>query len=235
MTNEQHKETTPIKVAFFEDEYMLFSVYKMILPFPEFDLYQFTSDWEEFYKIIELFNPHIVVIDLKVNDRFIDSDSKEVKINGSTGLKVIERVKRSFPKVKILVVTRHNAEDFLAACFKAGARGFINKLDKNLDNPNPDYSLFAKAITGLYNDGKFILPMHQHLLEQELQPESFGISRRELEVLALVKEGLNNREIAEKLTVVPRTVHSHLKSIYQKLNIHSRTGAVNIATKNKLI
>lgn len=54
---------------------------------------------------------------------------------------------------------------------------------------------------------------------------SLPLSRRELEVLSLAAQGLNNAEIARHLVVSIRTVHAHLRSIYRKLDVHSRTAA----------
>lgn len=61
------------------------------------------------------------------------------------------------------------------------------------------------------------------------------LSTRELEVLALVAEGLTDAEVAERLVVSLRTVHAHLRSIYRKLDVHSRTAATRYALEHRLV
>ena len=62
-----------------------------------------------------------------------------------------------------------------------------------------------------------------------------GLSAREVEVLALVAQGLTDGEVAERLVLSPRTVHAHLTSIYNKLGVNSRVAATRFALEQKLV
>ena len=64
-------------------------------------------------------------------------------------------------------------------------------------------------------------------LEEELQRRSTGLTAREVDVLHLVADGLSNAEIAERLVLSERTVHAHLRSIFDKLGVNSRTAAAH--------
>jgi DNA-binding CsgD family transcriptional regulator len=64
-------------------------------------------------------------------------------------------------------------------------------------------------------------------MEEELQRRSSGLTDREIEVLLLVADGLSNAEIADRLVLSPRTVHAHLRSIFDKLGVNSRTAAAH--------
>jgi DNA-binding NarL/FixJ family response regulator len=64
-------------------------------------------------------------------------------------------------------------------------------------------------------------------LDEELQRRSAGLTAREVEVLQLVADGLSNAEIADRLVLSQRTVHAHLRSIYDKLGVNSRTAAAH--------
>jgi NarL family two-component system response regulator LiaR len=77
----------------------------------------------------------------------------------------------------------------------------------------------------------------QALVHATSQPPAPGIdlTERELEVLALMVEGLNNTQIAARLTVSPSTVKSHVSSILAKLGVASRTEAVSLALRNRLV
>jgi DNA-binding NarL/FixJ family response regulator len=65
------------------------------------------------------------------------------------------------------------------------------------------------------------------LLEEELQRRSVGLTAREIDVLQLVADGLSNAEIADRLVLSERTVHAHLRSIFDKLGVNSRTAAAH--------
>jgi DNA-binding NarL/FixJ family response regulator len=64
---------------------------------------------------------------------------------------------------------------------------------------------------------------------------SEGLTTREVEVLALVGQGLTDAEVAERLVVSIRTVHAHLRSIYRRLDVHSRTAATRYALEHRLV
>jgi DNA-binding NarL/FixJ family response regulator len=64
-------------------------------------------------------------------------------------------------------------------------------------------------------------------VEEELQRRSSGLTAREIDVLHLVADGLSNAEIAERLVLSQRTVHAHLRSIFDKLGVNSRTAAAH--------
>ena len=67
-------------------------------------------------------------------------------------------------------------------------------------------------------------------LEEELQRRSLGLTAREIDVLNLVADGLSNAEIADRLVLSERTVHAHLRSIFDKLGVNTRTAAVHAAS-----
>jgi DNA-binding NarL/FixJ family response regulator len=75
----------------------------------------------------------------------------------------------------------------------------------------------------------------QAMASAQLVPYPAGLTEREVEVLGLVAKGLTNQEIADQLVVSPRTVHAHLRSIYDKLGVHSRTAAVREAVNLQLV
>ena len=66
-------------------------------------------------------------------------------------------------------------------------------------------------------------------MEAEIQRRSSGLTAREIDVLHLVADGLSNTEIADRLVLSPRTVHAHLRSIFDKLGVNSRTAAAHAA------
>ena len=73
------------------------------------------------------------------------------------------------------------------------------------------------------------------LASASLVPHSAGLTEREVEVLSLVAEGLKDQEIADQLVVSARTVHAHLRSIYSKLGVSTRTAAAREAVQLRLV
>jgi DNA-binding NarL/FixJ family response regulator len=68
------------------------------------------------------------------------------------------------------------------------------------------------------------------VLEEELRRRSSGLTAREIDILRLVADGLTNAEIAEHFVLSERTVHAHLRSIFDKLGVSTRTAAVHAAS-----
>ncbi len=71
--------------------------------------------------------------------------------------------------------------------------------------------------------------------QQNKNAEEYGLTKRELEILQKTSEGLTNNQIAEVLFISPKTVRKHIENIYQKLQVHNRVEAVNVAVRDKLI
>jgi DNA-binding NarL/FixJ family response regulator len=79
------------------------------------------------------------------------------------------------------------------------------------------------------------LPSEKPLLSRQTLPEKYdGLTEREIEVLRAVAQGLTDAQVAERLVISPRTVHSHLNSIYSKLSISSRSAATRYAIEHDL-
>ena len=118
----------------------------------------------------------------------------------------------------------------LQDALQAGALGYLFK-DVSIDE-------LAQAIHKVHQGDPVLAPNATRMLIQATRDKSsqnFNLSEREKEVLALVVEGLNNPQIAERLTISRSTVKFHVSSILSKLGVENRSEAVALAVQNKLV
>ena len=107
------------------------------------------------------------------------------------------------------------------------AREIINKLAKTIDETSLREHFVQAALQ--------TLPAEKSLLPRRMAVGNCdGLTEREIEVLRAVAQGLTDAQVAERLVISPRTVHSHLNSIYSKLGISSRSAATRYAIEHDL-
>ncbi len=149
------------------------------------------------------------------------------------GIKAISTIKNIFPRTSIIVLTMHQDEGNINAALKAGADGYLLK-DAN------DGSLL-KAIFAVHGGD---MPLHPHVARQLLngmgkrnvpEPAGANLTEREIEVLALVSQGMSNKAVAQKLHLSSGTIKIHVSNILSKLNVSSRTEAAVQAIQLGLI
>ena len=159
--------------------------------------------------------PDVVLMDMVMPD-----------MDGAAATRLI---RTQSPKIQVLVLTSFKEEILVQSALKAGAIGYLLK-DVSADE-------LAQAIRSAHAGRATLSPeAAQALVHAASQPPAPGIdlTEREREVLTLMVEGLNNRQIAAKLTVNPSTIKSHVSNILSKLGVVSRTEAVTLALRNKL-
>jgi two-component system, NarL family, response regulator LiaR len=147
------------------------------------------------------------------------------------GVQATHSILEQFPQVKIIILTSYPSEDLIQDSLKAGATGYLLK--------NASIDALAGAIRAAYS-GKIILaPEATKLLVHNINnlPKRPGIdlTKRELEVLALIVDGLSNDEIAERLVISPATAKHHVSICIQKLGATNRAQAAVLAVKRGLI
>lgn len=146
------------------------------------------------------------------------------------GASAIHAVRKKHPHVRIIALTSFKEGSRIKKALEAGAIGYLIK-DVSADE-------LAQAIRGAYAGRATLSPeAAQALVERENQPPTPGLdlTEREREVLRLMIEGLNNIQIAARLTVSPSTIKSHVSNILAKLGVASRTEAVTLALRNGIV
>ena len=146
------------------------------------------------------------------------------------GAAATRAIRQQFPQVQVIALTSFKEGDLVKNALEAGAIGYLLK-DVSADE-------LVWAIRAAHAGRATLSPeAAQALVETANQPVAPGLdlTEREREVLALLIEGLNNTQIAGKLTVSPSTIKSHVSNILAKLGVASRTEAVTLALRNRII
>jgi len=149
----------------------------------------------------------------------------------------IRRIRKSYGRIPILVVAMYFNEIFILKSVKAGAKGIISdratceEIVQAIYTLRNGYEYLGKTVTGLILNSY----LNRSGLNGDNQEDVSQLSARELEVLKLFCEGLQNQEIADKLFISIRTVESHKTNIMKKINIRSTVDLVKFAIRNNLI
>ncbi|MEV8030482.1 response regulator transcription factor [Streptomyces sp. NPDC086182] len=128
---------------------------------------------------------------------------------------------------RVLVLTTYDTDADILAAVEAGACGYLLK-----DAPPEELSAAVRTAASGHSA---LAPKVADRLMDRMRTPAAALSRRELEVLELVKDGLSNQQISKKLFLSQATVKSHLVHIYAKLGVDSRTSAVAAATERGVI
>lgn len=157
----------------------------------------------------------------------------DVNMPKMNGIEVLQKIKEENILIKVLMLTIHNEVDYLLKAVDIGCDGYILK--------NSDVNLLKKAINSVYGGDVFIQPdlipvLNMGLINKEESSQTLeGLTKREIEVLKLITEGLFNKEIAYKLSISERTVKNHVSNIFKKINASDRTQAAVFAIRNGLV
>jgi NarL family two-component system response regulator LiaR len=146
------------------------------------------------------------------------------------GVSATRTIHEKMPDINIIALTSFNERDMVEGALKAGALSYLLKTVSAEELIN--------AIRGAVAGKPSLSPEAAQALVQGLKQEkakNYDLTEREKEILALMVEGLPNQEIAEKLVVSQSTVKFHVSNILSKLEVNTRTEAVALALKNKLV
>jgi DNA-binding NarL/FixJ family response regulator len=152
------------------------------------------------------------------------------------GVQVAGTIKKSLPRIKIIVLTSYSDDQFLYEFLKLGVSGFVLK-----DSASQEliYSIRKSHEGMVFFDpsvSKKVMEKFTQVSGGKSDFVNYGkLSDREKEVLRLVAEGCATKEVAEKLYISPKTVENHRANIMKKLNIRDRTGLTKYALRLGLI
>jgi NarL family two-component system response regulator LiaR len=160
--------------------------------------------------------PDVILMDMVMPD-----------MDGATATRTI---RQRFPHVQVIALTSFKEGDLVKQALEAGAIGYLLK-DVSAEE-------LVQAIRAAHAGRATLSPeAAQALVDTAQQPQAYDpkLTARELEVLKLMVEGLNNTQIAGRLTVSSSTIKSHVSNILSKLGVASRTEAVTLALRNRII
>ncbi len=158
----------------------------------------------------------------------------DINMPNMNGLQVLQYLKENKVDIKILILTIHNEIEYLYRAVEYGVDGYVLK--------DSESAVLKKAIHTIYRGESFIQPNLAPLLKEKIHERNFLsnsideiLTKREIEVLKLLTEGLFNKEIAYNLAISEKTVKNHVSNIFKKINVSDRTQAAVYAIKNNLV
>ena len=176
------------------------------------------GDGAEALRLIEELKPDLVLLDISMPE--------------TSGFGVLAKAKK-FPDVRVIVLTVHEAEAYAIRALREGAAGFLLKSAAAVE--------LKEAIETVTRGQTYVSPelSKKSLLEYGKastdRARLVTLSPRQLEILKLVADGLNTKEIAGHLSISAKTVETHRAQLMERLNIHDVAGLVRFAVKMGLV
>jgi NarL family two-component system response regulator LiaR len=209
-------KSDPIRVFVADDHAIVRKGIAAVLEIvPDIEVVGEAENGRDAVRQVEALQPDVILMDLVMPEM--------------DGIEAIRRIKERQPGARILVLTTFAGEDQILPAIKAGALGY------HLKDSRPQE--LAQAIRQVHRGESSLHPIiARKVLEELLRPSSRPptpdpLTPREVEVLQLVAQGLENSEIAEKLVITEATVRTHVSNITAKLHVASRTQAALYALR----
>lgn len=212
MSNEK-----PIRVMIVDDHAVVRSgLGAFLMAFDDLELVAEAGSGEQALKLCSQVHPDVILMDLVMPE-----------MDGAAATRAI---REKCPDIQVIALTSFKEQELVQAAMQAGAIGYLLK--------NVSVDELADAIRAAHAGRPTLAPeAAQALIQSARRTEkpNYDLTDRELEVLQLLVEGLNNPEIAERLYISKSTVKFHVSSILSKLDVSSRTEAVALALQNHLV
>lgn len=157
----------------------------------------------------------------------------DISMPQKSGFDILEEIRKLEIDVKVIMLTAHTEVEYLVRAIELGANGYILK--------NAEFMELVHAIRMVMNGETYIQSEMISILDSKMTAKKNdkekikNLTKRELEVLILVSEGMFNKEIADRLHISERTVKNHISSIFKKIDVADRTQAAVFAIRNRLI
>jgi NarL family two-component system response regulator LiaR len=207
----------PIRVMVVDDHAMVRrGLATFLMVYDDLELAGEAESGEEAIQLCSEVKPDVILMDMVLP-----------VMDGAAATRVI---RKRYPKVQVIALTSFKDKNIIKNALEAGAIGYLLK-----DVSAAELALAIRAA----HAGRATLSQDvaQVIVQTAGQPPEPGLdlTEREREVLALMVEGLNNTQIAGRLTVSPSTIKSHVSNILSKLGVSSRTEAVTLALRHGLV
>ena len=214
---------TPIRVMIVDDHGMVRrGLATMLRVKPDLELVGEASNGKEAMALCERVQPDVILMDLVMP-----------KLGGAAATKAI---RERWPRVQVIALTSFQDQELVREALHAGAIGYLLK--------NVSADDLSAAIREAHEGRSTLAPEAiQALIQTDIHgsargedlPETYGLTSREYEVLALLVEGLSNPEIAERLVVSRSTAKAHVSNILSKLGVSNRAEAIALALQQNLL
>jgi len=204
------------------DDHTLFreGVRSLLSRIPDIAVVAETGDGREALELIERHRPDVALLD--------------ITMPGLNGLEVASRVTRVSPRTRVLILSMHANEAYVAQALRAGIAGYLLK--------DAAATELAAALNAVVRGETFLSPSISRQVVDgflgRVQPEAdplAGLTSRQREILQLIAEGKSTKEIASALDIGIKTVETHRAKLMERLNIHDIAGLVRFAIRSGMI
>lgn len=153
------------------------------------------------------------------DDMYFDVILSDIGLPGESGIMGVKRIKKRSPKCLVMMLTVYDDSNRIFQSLCAGATGYMLK-----QTPLPK---IKEAVTVLYEGGSPMSPGIARKVVEYFNPKNLRgtdekLTNREAQIVQAIEEGMTNKEVAIRLDISLETVKSHIKNIYQKLEVNSR-------------
>lgn len=213
----------PIHIAIAEDNsFVRKATLQRLEPHPQIVVKYLANNGEELLQQLQ-------------KDARIDLVLMDLQMPIMNGIETTLQVKKLYPQIKVLVLTMFDDDEHLFNTIMAGASGYILKED----NSNQLFQSIMDTVTGGAAMSAGIALKTLNLIRNPLQPDieinDYGLSKREIELLTQLKNGLTYEQIAANLFISYHTVRKHIENIYRKLHVNNKVDALHKASQNRLV
>lgn len=174
---------------------------------------------DEAVKKVERLKPNVVLMD--------------ISMPGLNGIRATQAIKRDFPEINVVMLTMLDQEGYIYEAIKAGATGYLLK-NTSVEDLVGTIRRVNEGHASLYPEAQKQL-LKEYVTMLKKNSETYGLSKRELEILQKLANGMTNKEIAEELFISTQTVKTHIAHIFNKLGVKDRTEAVANALRRGLV
>ena len=207
-----------IKVMLVDDEQLIRSGLKIMLEtYPDIEVIHQAGNGREAFECCKKEVPDVVLMD--------------IRMPVSTGIEGTKLIKEAYPEVKIVMVTTFQDTEYIVEAMQYGASGYLLK-DSSYEAiyDGIKVALSGKVVMDATVSEKLVMqPKAQTTTDQQTDISSLGLTEREIELIRLVSQGLNNKEISEALFLSEGTVKNNISTILSKLALRDRTQLVIFA------
>lgn len=208
-----------IKILLVDDHSLVRQGLKQILELEgDLEVIGQVGDGEEAIVKAQTLKPDVILLDINMP-----------KLNG---IHTLRRLKDIDSTIKVIMLTFYEDKEYLFETINLGANGYVLK-DAESDS-------LIKAVRDVYSGNSYIHPSIATDLVKEFnnrstkEDDDMKLTKREYEVLTLIAEGLNNKEIGCSLYISEKTVKNHVSNIFKKINVNDRTQAAIYAYKHNI-
>ena len=164
------------------------------------------TDGKEAAELYKIHQPDVLLMDIRMKEK--------------SGLDASAEILEEFPDAKILLLTTFSDDEYIVKALKLGAKGYLLKQDYASILPALEAVCSGQTVFGTEIMSRIPELIHSG---SSFHYEDYDISRRELEIIRLIADGLSNKEIASQLFLSEGTVRNYLSSILDKLQLRDRT------------